>query len=155
MRTYPDAVEALRRWRDAGLRTAMVSASRNAATVLAAAELEHLFDTRVDGVTAAERGLPGKPAPDTFLEAARALGVAPERCMVIEDAVAGVRAGAAGSFGLVVGVSRDGDDEALSRAGAHRIVHALSELPERPVCARSSSGEGASVARSDGATLSH
>ena len=86
----------MRELRQAGLKTAVVSSSRNCAAVLEYAGITNLFDTRVDGETALELNLPGKPAPDTFLEAARRLGVAPERAIVVEDALAGVEAGRAG-----------------------------------------------------------
>jgi alpha,alpha-trehalase len=115
---FAQAVGLLERLRAAGFRTAVVSASRNCVAVLRAAGLEHLFDARVDGVEAGRLGLPGKPAPDTFLEAARRLGVAPERAVVLEDALAGVRAGRRGHFGRVVGVRRAGPEGALVRAGA-------------------------------------
>jgi len=121
---YLDAVAA------AGLPCAVVSASRNAATVLAAAGLDGRFAARVDGVVAAERRLAGKPAPDMFLAAAAALDVPPGRCAVYEDAEAGVRAGRAGGFGWVVGVDREGHAEALARAGADVVVSDLSDLLE-------------------------
>jgi HAD superfamily hydrolase (TIGR01509 family) len=116
--------------RDAGLRRGVVSASRNCREILAAAGLEQLFEVRVDGVVAADRGLRGKPAPDTFLAAATMLGVDPARSAVFEDAVSGVKAGRAGSFGWVVGVDRVGQAEALRRHGADIVVNDLSELLE-------------------------
>jgi trehalose 6-phosphate phosphatase len=122
------AVGLLERLRAAGLRTAVVTASRNGAAVLRAGGLEHLFDARVDGVEAGRLGLPGKPAPDTFLEAARRLGVAPERAVVLEDARAGVEAGRRGGFGLVIGVRRSGPEGALVRAGADVEVTDLSTV---------------------------
>ncbi|MCY1072870.1 HAD family hydrolase [Archangium lansingense] len=115
---FEGAVGLLERLRAAGFRTAVVSASRNCQAVLRAAGLEHLFDARVDGVEAGKLGLPGKPAPDTFLEAARRLGVPPERAVVLEDAQAGVQAGRRGHFGFVLGVRRAGLEGALVRAGA-------------------------------------
>ncbi|AKI99049.1 HAD superfamily hydrolase (TIGR01509 family)/beta-phosphoglucomutase family hydrolase [Archangium gephyra] len=115
---FAGAVGLLERLRAAGFRTAVVSASRNCEAVLRAAGLEHLFDARVDGVEAGRLGLPGKPAPDTFLEAARRLGVSPERAVVVEDAQAGVQAGRRGRFGFVIGVRRAGPEGALVRAGA-------------------------------------
>jgi beta-phosphoglucomutase family hydrolase len=131
----PDTVEVfegsarfVRRAREAGQRTALVSSSANAAAVLEAAGLVDLFDVRVDGVVAAERGLRGKPAPDAFLEAARELGVAPGRAAVFEDAISGVEAGRAGGFGLVVGVARHDDPELLRAHGADRVVADLAEL---------------------------
>jgi beta-phosphoglucomutase family hydrolase len=116
--------------RAAGLRRAVVSASRNCQEILAVAGLEQLFEVRVDGVVAAEQRLPGKPAPDTFLAAANMLGAEPEQCAVFEDAISGVEAGRAGAFGLVVGVDRVGQAEALRRGGADIVVTDLSELLE-------------------------
>ncbi len=128
--TYEGSVRFVDVVRAAGLRTAVVSASRNCQMVLRAAGIEHLFEVRVDGVVAGERGLPGKPAPDTFLAAAEMLGTAPDGCAVFEDAVAGVAAGRAGAFGLVVGVDRVGHGDALRRNGADIVVTDLSELME-------------------------
>ncbi len=125
---YAPAVELLERLRAAGLRTAVVTASRNGEEVVRAAGLEGLFDARVDGVVAAERGLPGKPRPDTFLEAARLLGVEPGRAVVLEDARAGVDAGRRGGFGCVVGVRRSGPEGSLLAAGADVEVTDLSTL---------------------------
>jgi beta-phosphoglucomutase family hydrolase len=116
--------------RDAGLSRAVVSSSANTTAILQAAGLTELFDVRIDGVVAAERGLAGKPAPDTFLVAAELLGVAPELAAVFEDALAGVEAGAAGGFGIVVGVDRIGQAEALKERGAHVVVADLAELLE-------------------------
>jgi beta-phosphoglucomutase-like phosphatase (HAD superfamily) len=96
--------------------------------VLAAARLTDLFDVRVDGLDITRLNLGGKPAPDAFLEAARRLGVEPGRCVVFEDAIAGVRAGRAGEFGLVIGVDRVGDADALRRSGADVVVTSLDEL---------------------------
>ncbi|OJH40197.1 HAD family hydrolase [Cystobacter ferrugineus] len=124
----PAAVELLERLRAAGLRTAVVTSSRNGAAVLRLGGLEHLFDARVDGVEAGKLGLAGKPAPDTFLEGARRLGAAPARTAVFEDAQAGVRAGHLGGFALVIGVRRSGEAGALLRAGAHVEVEELSAV---------------------------
>ncbi|MCX5418380.1 HAD family phosphatase [Streptomyces sp. NBC_00078] len=111
-----------------GLRTAIVSSSANTRDVLRSIKAEHLFDVRVDGVVAAERGLPGKPHPDTFLAAARDLGVEPSRAAVFEDALAGMDAGRSGHFGYVVGVDRVGQTDALYAHGADRVVKDLAEL---------------------------
>lgn len=127
---YAGSVRFAEAVRDAGLRRAVVSASKNCQEVLAAAGIEHLFEVRVDGVVANDSGLPGKPAPDMFLAAARALGVDPAQAAVFEDAVAGVAAGRAGSFGWVVGVDRVGHAEALRDSGADIVVSDLSELLE-------------------------
>ena len=127
---YEGSVRFVEAVRDAGLRRAVVSASKNCQAVLAAAGIEHLFEVRVDGIVAAEAGLRGKPAPDTFLAAATALGVPPAHCAVFEDAIAGVEAGRAGSFGWVVGVDRVGQAAALRSHGADTVVSDLSELLE-------------------------
>jgi beta-phosphoglucomutase family hydrolase len=127
---YEGSVRFVESVRDAGLRRAVVSASKNCQAVLAAAGIEHLFEVRVDGIVAAEAGLRGKPAPDTFLAAAAALGVPPAQCAVFEDAIAGVEAGRAGSFGWVVGVDRVGQAAALRSHGADTVVSDLSELLE-------------------------
>ena len=125
---FEGSVALVKRLREIGIRTAVVSASRNCRTVLKAAGIEDLFDVRVDGVVAEEMKLPGKPAPDTFLKAAHLLGVEPARAVVVEDAVSGVRAGRAGGFGLVVGVDRKGNPEALKENGADVVVKDLAEL---------------------------
>jgi beta-phosphoglucomutase family hydrolase len=121
-RRYIDAVRA------AGLKTAIVSSSANTEAVLKAGGVADLFDARVDANVAKERGLHGKPAPDTFLEAARMLGVPPEHAAVYEDALAGVAAGHAGKFGLVVGVDRVGQADALRQHGADVVVKDLADL---------------------------
>ncbi|NMH98184.1 beta-phosphoglucomutase family hydrolase [Pseudonocardia acidicola] len=125
---YPGSVRYLHAVRDAGLSTAVVSSSANAADVLDVAGLSALIDHRVDGVSARERGLPGKPAPDTFLAAAADLGVAPGVAVVFEDALAGVQAGRAGNFGSVIGVDRLGQAEALREHGADVVVADLADL---------------------------
>lgn len=132
VRVFEDAVQSLHAWRRAGLRTAIVSSSRNAAAVLDAARLSALFEARVDGEVGRARGLAGKPAPDYFLEAARRLGVDPARSMIVEDAISGVTAGRRGAFGLVVGVSRGDSADALLRAGADVVVRELTEIEARP-----------------------
>ncbi|MFF2847268.1 HAD family hydrolase [Streptomyces sp. NPDC058001] len=119
---YIDAVRA------AGLRTAVVSSSANCLDVLRAVHAEDLFDVRVDGVVAVERGLPGKPQPDTFLAAAQDLGVQASRAAVFEDALAGMDAGRSGHFGYVVGVDRVGQAEGLRAHGADVVVKDLAEL---------------------------
>ncbi|MEU5185243.1 beta-phosphoglucomutase family hydrolase [Streptomyces longwoodensis] len=119
---YLDAVRAR------GLRTAIVSSSANTRDVLRSIHAEDLFDVRIDGVVAAERGLPGKPRPDTFLAAARDLGVEPSRAAVFEDALAGMDAGRSGHFGYVVGVDRVGQTDALYAHGADIVVKDLDEL---------------------------
>jgi beta-phosphoglucomutase family hydrolase len=127
---YEDSVRYLEAARDAGLRRAVVSSSANTHDVLVAAGIEGFFEARIDGVVAEREGLKGKPAPDTFLAGARALGVAPGQAAVFEDALAGVEAGRAGGFACVVGVDRVGQAEALREHGASIVVTDLSELLE-------------------------
>jgi beta-phosphoglucomutase family hydrolase len=128
---YEGSVRYVHAARDAGLRRAVVSSSANARDVLEAAGMLDLFDEIVDGNVAADEGLHGKPAPDTFLAGARKLGVAPDRAAVFEDALAGVEAGRAGRFGWVVGVDRVGHADALREHGASVVVDDLSELLDR------------------------
>lgn len=125
---YPGSLALLNRLRDVGVRLAVVSSSRNAPQVLRAAGLSDRFEVVVDGNVAREQQLPGKPAPDTFEFAADTLGVDHEHSVVIEDALSGVAAGAAGAFGLVVGVDRGVGEPALTRAGADVVVSDLAEL---------------------------
>jgi beta-phosphoglucomutase family hydrolase len=125
---YEGSVALVRHLRSQGIKTGVVSASKNCRQVLRAAGIEDLFDVRVDGEVADRLQLPGKPAPESFLEAARALGVNPARAVVVEDAISGVQAGRKGGFGLVVGVSRKGNAEELRRHGAKIVVSDLKEL---------------------------
>ena len=125
---YRTSVALARRLKEAGFRLAVVSSSRNCRAVMAAAGIENLFEVTVDGVTAAEKGLRGKPEPDTFIEAASALGIRPARSIVIEDAAAGVAAGASGGFGLVIGVARKRNEEELFSSGADMVVRDLGEF---------------------------
>ena len=127
---YEGSVRFVEAVRERGLRRAVVSASTNCRDVLAAAGIEDLFEVRIDGVVAERDGLAGKPAPDTFLAAARAFDVEPANAAVFEDALAGVEAGRAGAFGWVVGVDRTGQAEALRRRGADVVVQDLAELLE-------------------------
>jgi beta-phosphoglucomutase family hydrolase len=127
---FEGSVRFVRAVRAAGLKTAVVSSSANTAQVLAAAHLSDLFEARIDGLVAAERGLVGKPAPDMFLAGADAVGVRPDEAAVFEDALAGVAAGRAGGFRLVVGVDRVGQAEELRQHGADVVVKDLSELLE-------------------------
>ena len=128
---FADALALVRALHDAGKGVAVVSASENAVPVLDRAGILDLFPVRVTGVEARELSLPGKPAPDTFLEGAHRLDVEPARAVVFEDAIAGVEAGVAGGFGLVVGVDRVGAGDALNRAGAHVVVTDLRSLLPR------------------------
>jgi beta-phosphoglucomutase family hydrolase len=125
---YEGSVRFVEAAREQGLRRAVVSSSTNCEEVLRAAGIEHLFEVRIDGVVAEREGLAGKPAPDTFLAGARALGAEPAQCAVFEDAQAGVEAGRAGDFGWVVGVDRTGQRAALERRGADVVVDDLAEL---------------------------
>jgi beta-phosphoglucomutase family hydrolase len=125
---YEGSVRYVRAVRDAGLRRAVVSSSANCRAILAAAQIEDLFEARIDGIAAERDHLRGKPAPDTFLAGARALGLEPAAAAVFEDALAGVEAGRAGHFGHVVGVDRVGQAAALSQHGADTVVQDLSEL---------------------------
>jgi beta-phosphoglucomutase family hydrolase len=129
---YDGSVRYLEAARDAGLRRAVVSSSTNCRDVLVAAGIEELFEARIDGVVAEREHLRGKPAPDTFLAGARALGVEPGRAAVFEDALAGVAAGRAGGFACVVGVDRVRHAEALREHGASVVVRDLAELLEGP-----------------------
>ena len=125
---YDGSVRYVRATREAGLARAVVSSSTNCRDVLAAAGIEDLFEQRIDGVVAEREHLKGKPAPDTFLAGARALGVAPSQAAVFEDALAGVAAGRAGGFVRVVGVNRADQADALREHGADVVVRDLAEL---------------------------
>jgi beta-phosphoglucomutase family hydrolase len=127
---YDGSVRYVRAARDAGLRCAVVSASANTCSVLEAAEITDLFEVRIDGIVAAEQHLRGKPAPDTFLAAAKALEAEAREAAVFEDALAGVAAGKTGGFGFVVGVDRAGQAAALREHGADFVVQDLEELLE-------------------------
>jgi beta-phosphoglucomutase family hydrolase len=129
---YDGSVRYVQAVRDAGLHRAVVSSSANCREVLVAAGLEDLFEVRIDALVAERDHLKGKPAPDTFLAAARALGVQRSQAAVFEDALAGVAAGRAGRFGFVVGVDRTGQAEALREHGADLVVSDLAELLDRP-----------------------
>ena len=125
---YPGSLHLLEDLEAAGTPMAVVSSSRNAPAVLEAAGIAHFFPVVMYGTLAEQRGLPGKPAPDTFQAAAADLGVAADACVVLEDAVSGVQAGAAGGFALVVGVDRGAGREVLQGAGAEVVVADLEEL---------------------------
>jgi beta-phosphoglucomutase family hydrolase len=129
---YEGSVRYVRAARDAGLRRAVVSSSTNCRDVLHAAGIEDLFEAVIDGVLAEREHLRGKPAPDTFLAGARALGVEAAHAAVFEDALAGVEAGRAGHFGSVVGVDRVGQADALAAHGADVVVGDLAELAQAP-----------------------
>jgi HAD superfamily hydrolase (TIGR01509 family) len=126
--SYESSVNFIKKVKALGLRTAIISASRNAGEVLEASATRGLFDVKVDGVDSAELHLKGKPDPAIFLEAARRLNVKPEEAVVVEDALAGVEAGRRGKFRLVIGVDRTGLGEELKKHGADIVVRDLSEL---------------------------
>jgi HAD superfamily hydrolase (TIGR01509 family) len=126
--TFPTSIDYVRTVREAGLRTAVVSSSANTTLVLETVGITDLFDVQMDGLVARQRGIPGKPAPDTFLAAARDLGGGPGDSAVFEDALSGVAAGRAGGFAFVVGVDRTGQADALREHGADVVVQDLAEL---------------------------
>ncbi|KAB1644902.1 beta-phosphoglucomutase family hydrolase [Gulosibacter chungangensis] len=125
---YPGSLALLEACRRFEFEAAIVTSSRNGKRVLLAAGLADRFEVVVDGIHASELGLPGKPAPDTYLQAAHELGIPSSECAVVEDAVSGVAAGAAGDFGLVIGVDRGVGQDALVAAGADLVVTDLAEL---------------------------
>ena len=125
---YEGSVKFLGQLHSQRFKIAIVTSSQNCTAVLKAVKLDHFFDVQVDGNTIHAQHLAGKPAPDTFLMAAKLLGVEPSRAIVIEDALSGVEAGSAGSFGLVIGVARKGNAEELRHLGAHLVVNDLGEL---------------------------
>jgi beta-phosphoglucomutase family hydrolase len=129
---FPSSVALVRNLQEHGVGTAVISASRNCQAVLESAGVGSLFPVRVDGVETARLGLPGKPSPAVFLEAAHRLGADPGRAVVVEDAQAGVSAGRAGGFGLVIGVDRSGQAEALLAEGADVVVSDLAEVDVAP-----------------------
>jgi beta-phosphoglucomutase family hydrolase len=125
---YESSIALVRTLRAQEIKTAVVSSSKNCAAVLEAAGISQLFDARVDGAEITRLGLKGKPAPDTFLAAARRLRTEPSRAVVVEDAIAGVEAGHAGGFALVIGIDRGGQSQALRQAGADVVVADLAQV---------------------------
>ena len=125
---YEGSIKLIEQLRHDGFKIAVVTSSQNCETVLKAARLEAFFEARVDGNMMHAQSLAGKPAPDTYLAAAKLLGVEPARSIVIEDAIVGVEAGQTGKFGLVVGVARKGNAEELRQHGAQVVVNDLGEL---------------------------
>ncbi len=125
---YEGTITLARQIRDAGIKIAVVTSSQNCDAVLKAAKIEDLFNVRVDGNTILEQHLSGKPAPDSYLEGAKRLGVAPKRSVVVEDAISGVQAGRNGKFGLVIGVDRKGNADELKKNGADVVVKDLGEF---------------------------
>jgi beta-phosphoglucomutase family hydrolase len=130
---FPDAIEALRTWREQGFSTAVASSSKNCEQILNVTNIADLFDVRVDGVLMQKWKLPGKPAPDIFLTAAHLLDVLPSHAAVLEDAISGIQAARAGHFGLVVGVARFGQAEHLEKAGPDLIISSLTDLIATPM----------------------
>lgn len=128
VKVFPSAIRLIRRLRSQEVKTAVVSSSKNCQRVLEMAEIADLFDVRVDGVRAEALGLAGKPAPDTFLRAAKELDVQPDRAVVVEDAIAGVEAGRRGGFGCVIGVDRSGRGQAMIDSGADWVVNDIAEI---------------------------
>jgi beta-phosphoglucomutase family hydrolase len=129
--SFAGSVRWVRQLREQSFRLAVVSSSRNCAPVLQAAGIADLFEVRVDGETLVQESLAGKPAPDSFLHAAKLLATTPARSVVVEDAIAGVEAGRAGDFGLVIGVDREGHADLLRSHGADLVVSDLGELVRR------------------------
>ena len=128
VKPYEGSVQFIHHLRRHGFKIAVVTSSQNCTAVLKAAKLDAFFDVQVDGNMIQAQQLAGKPAPDTFLIAAKLLGVEPARAVVIEDAISGVQAGSNGNFGLVVGVARKGNAEELKQHGAHLVISDLGEL---------------------------
>jgi alpha,alpha-trehalase len=128
VKTFPSTIELIHQLRAVGIRVGLMSSSKNTAMVLDVTGTTDLFEVRVDGVVAAEVGLPGKPDPAMYLETARRLGVDAARSVVVEDALSGVEAGCRGGFGLVIGVDRLGQAAALAEAGADVVVDDLAEV---------------------------
>jgi beta-phosphoglucomutase family hydrolase len=130
VQAYNGSVQFIHLLHRNGYKLAVVTSSQNCASILKAVQLDKFFEVRVDGNTIHAQRLKGKPAPDTFLLAARLLGAEPTRTVVIEDAISGIQAGSAGKFGLVIGIARSGDADVLKRHGAHLVVRDLDELIE-------------------------
>ncbi|MBT7262079.1 MAG: beta-phosphoglucomutase family hydrolase [Desulfobacula sp.] len=128
VRVYESTIDLIKQFRKNGLKTAIVSSSKNCLKVLMAADIEDLFETRVDGIISENLGLSGKPEPDIFLEAAKRLDAPVNRCVVVEDALSGVEAGKKGGFGLIIGVNRKDQAEQLTQKGAHLVVNDLGEI---------------------------
>ncbi|SDL33696.1 trehalose 6-phosphatase [Salinimicrobium catena] len=128
VQVFEQNVEVIRSWKAQGIKTAVVSASKNCQKILDLSGLSDLFEVRVDGITAEEKNLPGKPAPDTFLEAARQLDIPPQETLVVEDAQAGVEAGKKGEFRLVIGIKNASNEKELLEKGANLVVDNLKQL---------------------------
>ncbi|MBS9522989.1 beta-phosphoglucomutase family hydrolase [Litoribacter alkaliphilus] len=121
-------IDQIKKWKAEGVKTAVISSSKNCKKILEVTGIEELFETRIDGVVSKERNIKGKPSPDIFLAAAKELGVDPEESMIVEDAIAGVEAGSAGGFGLVVGIVNGASKEELLKNGADLAVQDLTDV---------------------------
>jgi alpha,alpha-trehalase len=128
VQVYEDTVDAIHKWKDAGIKLGIISSSRNCKRIIEATGLSDLFDTRVDGTTLASENLNGKPEPDMFLRACELMDVRPSQTIVIEDAIAGIEAGRRGNFGLVIGIARDKDEKQLIEAGADLVAKDLTDI---------------------------
>jgi alpha,alpha-trehalase len=125
---FEDTITKIKLWRIQGLKTAVISSSKNCRAILKTAEIENLFDVRIDGLDSEQQNIPGKPAPDIFLEAAEQLQTPPSRCAVFEDAVSGIKAGKAGNFKYVIGVARKSSEKELYENGADLVIKNFNEL---------------------------
>jgi alpha,alpha-trehalase len=156
VKVFPAAVRLIRRLRSQDVKTAVVSSSKNCQQVLEMAEIADLFDVRVDGIRSAALGLPGKPAPDIFLQAAKELDVQPDRAVVVEDAIAGVEAGRRGGFGCVIGVDRSGRGKAMKASGADWVVNDIAEIDSVvPLQRRNATGLPSALERIDEISRCH
>lgn len=125
---YPDSVKKIKEWKAQGLKVAVISSSKNCKMILESVSILDLFDTRVDGITAMNKNLAGKPEPDIFLEAARELGINPGEAFIVEDAILGVEAGKKGGFKYIYGISRNSEANNLKEKGADQVISSLSEI---------------------------
>jgi len=125
---FADTLKMMKKWKNAGIKLAVISSSRNCEYIIESAGLTEMFEVRVDGNTLQEENLKGKPEPDMFLRAGELMGISPDQTIVIEDAILGVEAGKKGGFHLVIGVARNGEENDLAKAGADIVVKELTEL---------------------------
>lgn len=128
---FPDTLEMVKKWKKEGIKLAVISASRNCRRILEAADFLHWFDVRVDGETVRKQNIKGKPAPDVFIKAMEGLNAELAHTLIIEDAIAGVKAGKQGRFHLVIGVARNGEEDVLLDAGADIVVNKLTEIEDK------------------------
>jgi alpha,alpha-trehalase len=127
---YRDTIEVVKRWKGK-IKLAVISSSKNCKPIMETAGILDWFDVRVDGTTSEEKNLKGKPEPDIFLEASKQMGIEPAQCLIFEDAIAGVKAGKKGGFGLVVGIAREGHQDELIHNGADFVVESLENIDEK------------------------